>query len=234
MTVRVRNLFLVAVAVFFVFQTGCANLEFAPHDPYPYWYYPKELPEAGRAVEAARQAGKDKECPDEFKAAEDLKNKAYEVYATCKTKDAIAMAKEATAKANALCPKKAAEEKVVKEKAVKVIDRLTLSVHFAFNKATIRKSDEKELKKAIAFIRKYPGYKVKLEGHTDGIGSDEYNQRLSVRRAEAVKNYLIKAGAVSADRITAEGFGKTRPVASNKTKQGRAKNRRTEILILAD
>jgi outer membrane protein OmpA-like peptidoglycan-associated protein len=221
---RLRSLFLVIAVAFLAFQVGCANMEFAPKDPYPYWYYPKELPEAGRAVEAARQAGKDKECPAEFKAVEDLKNKAYEVYVTCKTQEAIAMAKDATAKANALCPKKKGE----------VIDRLTVSVHFAFDKATIRKSDEKELKKAIAFLKKYPGYKVKLEGHTDAIGTDEYNQRLSERRAAAVKDYLIGKGAVGKDKITAIGHGETRPVASNNTKEGRAKNRRTEILILAD
>jgi len=220
MSVRVRSLVVVAAAVFFMFQVGCANMEFAPQDPYPYWYYPKELPEASRAVEAARQAGKNKTCPVEFKATEDAKNKAYEVYASCRTQDAISMAKDATAKANALCSK--------------VIDRLTVSVHFAFDKATIRKGDEKELRKAIAFIKKYAGYRVKLEGHTDGIGTDEYNQRLSVRRADAVKNYLIKAGTVGKDKITAEGFGKSRPVASNKTKEGRAENRRTEILIMAD
>ena len=224
---RLRNLFLVVAAVFVAFQVGCANMEFAPQDPYPYWYYPKELPEAARAVEAARQAGKDKKCPVEFKAAEDLKNKAYVVYATCKTQDAIAMAKDATAKANALCPAKP-------QKAEQVIDRLTVSVHFAFDKATIRKSDEKELRKAIAFIKKYPGYKVKLEGHTDSVGTEEYNLRLSDRRAEAVKNYLIKAGAVGKESITSVGYGETKPVASNKTKAGRAKNRRTEILIMAN
>ena len=78
---------------------GCAGKEFAPKDPYTYWYYHRELPEADRAVEAARQAGKDKVCPEEFKAAEDLKNKAYKEYAACHTDKAIAMANEATAKA---------------------------------------------------------------------------------------------------------------------------------------
>ncbi|HYA31211.1 MAG TPA: OmpA family protein [Thermodesulfovibrionales bacterium] len=221
---RLRSLFCAVVVLFFAFQAGCANMEFAPQDPYPYWYYPKELPEAGRAVEAARLEGKDKKCPAEFKAAEDLKNKAYEVYVSCRTQEAIAMAMEATAKAKALCPGK-------KER---VIDKLTLRVHFAFDKSLIRAGDEKELKKAIAFIKKYPGYKVKLEGHTDGIGTDKYNQRLSERRAEAVKNYLVSQGAARKDKISTVGYGKTKPVASNDTKEGRAKNRRTEVLILSD
>src|SRR3990172_12886956 len=90
------------------FLVGCASLglEYAPKRNY--LYYHKELPAAERAVEAARQAGKDTECPDEFKAVEKLKNDAYEVYWACRTNEAIAMANEAAIRANALCPKKVA------------------------------------------------------------------------------------------------------------------------------
>ena len=80
---------------------GCAGMEVAPDGI----WYPKELPDAGRAVEAARKAGKDKECPDEFKAAEKMKNDAYLVYWSCRTKEGIAMANEAANRANALCPR---------------------------------------------------------------------------------------------------------------------------------
>ena len=103
--ITAKRVLMVVIAVFSLsVMFGCAGREFAPKDPYTYWYYHKELPEADRAVEAARQAGKDRECPEEFKAAEDLKNKAYKVYAACRTEEAIAMAREATAKAKALCP----------------------------------------------------------------------------------------------------------------------------------
>src|SRR5208337_1438020 len=81
------------VLVLMGFMQGCSDMEFAHKSPYPYVVYNKELPEADRAVEAARQSGKDKECPDEFKAAEDLKNRAYELYAACHKDEAIAMAK---------------------------------------------------------------------------------------------------------------------------------------------
>ncbi|MFH1702371.1 MAG: hypothetical protein ABIB41_02915, partial [Nitrospirota bacterium] len=103
--ITARRVLIVVIAVFSLsLMIGCAGREYAHKDPYPYMYYHKELPEADRAVDAARQAGKDRECPVEFKAAEDLKNKAYEIYAQCRTDEAIAMAREATAKANALCP----------------------------------------------------------------------------------------------------------------------------------
>jgi OOP family OmpA-OmpF porin len=80
-------------------------LEYAPKKNI--MYYHEELPAADRAVEAARAAGKDKECPAEFQEAEKAKNDAYDIYWSCRTQEGIAKANEATAKANALCPKKA-------------------------------------------------------------------------------------------------------------------------------
>src|SRR3970040_2069528 len=78
---------------------GCAGMEYAPRRDV--MYYHKELPAADRAVEAARAAGKDKECPTEFAAAEKMKNDAYAVYWACHTEEGIAKANEATALANA-------------------------------------------------------------------------------------------------------------------------------------
>jgi OOP family OmpA-OmpF porin len=68
-------------------------------------------------------------------------------------------------------------------------------------------------------------------GHTDSIGTDEYNQKLSVRRAESVKAYLVSKG-VEQNRVYTEGKGKKQPVATNKTKEGRQKNRRVEIEVI--
>jgi OOP family OmpA-OmpF porin len=72
--------------------------------------------------------------------------------------------------------------------------------------------------------------KIVVEGHTDSIGSDAYNMKLSRQRAEAVKRYLVGHGT-AASRITTEGFGKGQPVASNATAEGRAQNRRVEIHV---
>ncbi len=118
--------------------------------------------------------------------------------------------------------------------APKVIDRLTLQVLFDVDKSTITEAGKMELQKAVAFVKKYPGAKIEVEGHTDSTGTDAYNQKLSERRASAVKDYLIKEAGVDSSRITAVGYGKTRPIADNKTAAGRAKNRRVEILILSD
>jgi len=75
-----------------------------------------------------------------------------------------------------------------------------------------------------------PTLKLKIEGHTDNAGNDDANMKLSEDRAEAVKTYLVSKG-ISADRITAEGFGETMPIADNGTAAGRTKNRRVEIKV---
>ena len=115
--------------------------------------------------------------------------------------------------------------------ARKVIDRMTIRVNFDFDKSTIRKADIADLEKAVAFVKKYPDSKVSVEGHTDSKGTDKYNLKLSQRRADAVKKYLVDKGE-KADRITAEGKGEAYPIADNKTEKGRFENRRVEVLII--
>jgi OOP family OmpA-OmpF porin len=91
--------------LFAVFLFGCAGRVYAPKNGI--MYYHKELPDADRAIEAARSAGKDKECPAEFQSAAKMRDEAYKIYWACRTQEAIAKANEAAAKANGLCPKKA-------------------------------------------------------------------------------------------------------------------------------
>jgi OmpA-OmpF porin, OOP family len=285
--------------------------------------YPKELVTANSAVEAAKAAGKNTQCPDEFAAAQNLKDEAYRVCTPCDTAKAIALANEATLKANALCsakpaavakaevrpataqapapaPAPAAPAATVSLSAspssiqqgqcanlawsssnatsvtidqgvgrvdsngskqvcptsttrygitavgdggskdasttlvvTHVVDKMALHVNFDFNKATIRKPDDADLQKAIAFIKKYPGFQVSLVGFTDSVGSDAYNLKLSEKRAEAVKDYLVKHG-VDGSKISTSGRGKADPVGDNKTEKGRFENRRVEVQILSE
>jgi len=103
-------------------------------------------------------------------------------------------------------------------------------VHFDFDKATIRADARPVLDEAIATLKQEGGIAVIAEGHTDSVGSDAYNMKLSQRRAKAVRDYLVAAG-ISARRISAEGFGESQPVASNDTADGRAQNRRVELRV---
>jgi outer membrane protein OmpA-like peptidoglycan-associated protein len=113
-----------------------------------------------------------------------------------------------------------------------LIDRMTLHVNFDFDKTVIKKYDAEELQRAIRFVKKYPHTLVKVEGHTDSIGTEKYNQALSERRAEAVMNFLVKVGGVDPTTISTVGYGELKPIATNETAEGRAENRRAELLIL--
>ena len=104
-------------------------------------------------------------------------------------------------------------------------------VNFDFDKATIRPEGKAILNGAAALLQKHNRVVVEVAGHTDSIGSEEYNQGLSERRANAVKDYLVAQG-VTATRLTARGYGELRPIASNDTEEGRAENRRVELIVL--
>jgi OOP family OmpA-OmpF porin len=103
-------------------------------------------------------------------------------------------------------------------------------VLFDFDKTAIKPDGAKILDRLVAFLKENPDKRVDLEGHTDWIGTDKYNQGLSERRANSVKSHLTKNG-VNASRIAMRGFGKTKPIADNKTSDGRAKNRRVEVKV---
>ncbi len=129
--------------------------------------------------------------------------------------------RKAGVEANNGCP----EEK--KEEVPVYFDRV---VHFNFGKSYIRKADIKILNEVVDKMKEDTSLTAKVSGHTDWIGGDAMNQRLSERRAKAVKKYLVSKG-VDANRILTEGFGEASPVATNETAKGRAENRRAEIRI---
>ena len=104
-------------------------------------------------------------------------------------------------------------------------------IHFDFDKSTLKPEAMVVLNEAAALLSKHDRVVVEIAGHTDSRGSDKYNQGLSERRANAVKDYLTSKG-VKASRLTAKGYGESRPVASNDTDAGRAENRRVEMIIL--
>jgi OOP family OmpA-OmpF porin len=118
--------------------------------------------------------------------------------------------------------------------APKPIERLTIRINFDFDKADIRPADVPELQKALDFVKRNAAYKISIEGHTDGRGSVGYNQRLSLRRATAVKTWLVQHGATNPERMTPSGFGKSRPIASNDTDAGRFQNRRVELIAISE
>ena len=104
------------------------------------------------------------------------------------------------------------------------------NVLFDFDKTAIKPDAAKILDRLVTFLKQNTDKRVDLEGHTDSVGTDQYNQGLSERRAASVRDYVVKKG-VEGSRITARGYGEAKPIADNNTEQGRAKNRRVEVKI---
>ncbi|MFW5974927.1 MAG: OmpA family protein, partial [Bacteroidota bacterium] len=115
--------------------------------------------------------------------------------------------------------------------SIKASSRLD-NLFFVFDSDSIRQESVPELKQLKEFMDTNPHVEIRIEGHTDNTGEEEYNKRLSQKRAEAVKAYL-KENGIEEDRLSTKGFGESKPVADNSTEQGRARNRRTEIQITA-
>jgi OOP family OmpA-OmpF porin len=114
------------------------------------------------------------------------------------------------------------------EAAIVEKGRVTLKVKFDFDKAVVKKNYHEEIARLAAVLKKYPDLRIAIEGHTDNVGGAAYNEKLSQRRADAVKNVLTTKFGVKEFRMETKGYGQTRPIGSNATKEGRRMNRRVE------
>ena len=206
----------------------------------------KSEAEAKAAEEAKRQA--------ELTAAKEAQTKAETEAAAAKAKaEADAAAARAKAEADALRAKEEAAQaeaersrKAAAELRAQLLDQFNRvletrdtprglvvnmgDVLFDFGKYNLRSEAREKLAKLSGIILAHPGLKLAVEGHTDSVGSDESNQKLSQQRADTVRSYLIEQGLQDAS-VLSMGFGKTSPVAGNDTPAGRQKNRRVEIVV---
>ncbi|MCB4798182.1 OmpA family protein [Neotamlana laminarinivorans] len=126
--------------------------------------------------------------------------------------------------ANAGCPE-------VTEEVQKTLNEYAKTILFDTGKATIKSQSEAVLGDIIGILKEYPTAKFTVEGHTDSVGSEKLNQRLSDSRANSVKEYLVSHG-IDAFRLSALGYGESKPIDTNKTRAGRANNRRVEINLV--
>jgi outer membrane protein OmpA-like peptidoglycan-associated protein len=110
---------------------------------------------------------------------------------------------------------------------------LSEKILFDFDKSDLTGNAQGNLDKIITVLHKYPDTDIEIQGHTDNVGSDSYNQGLSVKRAKSVYKYF-KLKDIAASRLTTRGFGEEAPKYSNETEDGRAQNRRVEFLITAN
>jgi outer membrane protein OmpA-like peptidoglycan-associated protein len=178
--------------------------------------YPSDFDETEAAINKAEQSPGAKACPEKLAQAKELAKKGVEAYWACRTKEGLAMLAQA--------------RQLAKEAEMCQTITLTGGVHFAFDSAELTAAGRAVLDKHLGNLKENPNMKVELAGHTCSIGSEAYNQGLSERRAKSVYNYLA-ANGIDAGRMTTVGYGETRPIASNATEEGRALNRRVEVII---
>lgn len=114
----------------------------------------------------------------------------------------------------------------------KVVETIDLRLEFDFDKATIRPVYHERLKEVADYMKRHEDVDAMIEGHTDSIGTAEYNKTLSQRRANSVRQYIIDKFDISPSRISAKGYGESRPIATNETEEGRQRNRRVIAIFV--
>ncbi|SFP47576.1 OmpA family protein [Pseudomonas borbori] len=132
----------------------------------------------------------------------------------------------------AAAPEPMPEPAPVAEEPAQVV-RVELDVKFDFDKAQVKEESYGDIKNLADFMNQYPQTSTTVEGHTDSVGTDAYNQQLSEKRASAVREVLVNQYGVEGQRVNAAGYGETQPVADNATESGRAINRRVEAQVEA-
>jgi len=217
-----------------------SEYEVAQSDPAVVKYAPIELKAAGDAIASAANALKEHEKEPQVEHLSYLAKQKVEIAReTARLKVAEEQIKTAGAdRDKVLLQARTAEaDRLRSELNAKQTDRgmtITLGdVLFDTGKARLKSGSERSLQKLAQFLSENPQRHVAIEGFTDNVGGDDFNQELSERRADAVRDALVGMG-VSNDRISTKGYGKAFPVAGNEAAAGRQLNRRVEIVIASD
>lgn len=240
------KLFFVACVLFFV-MVGCAQtIHFGVPDKA--LTAPAEFEQTEAAIASAERSEGAKYCPEKIAAANALGKKAAEIYWACHTSEALVLLAEASklAKEAESCQP---PEKVTPPPPTPTPTPIPTptppptpapapapkqpinypSGHFDFDKSDLTPETREELDRVAKIMQNNPDAVLELQGHTDSIGSEEYNKGLGDRRAEAVFDYLNSKG-INPNRLKTVSFGEGKPVASNATDAGRAMNRRVDLV----
>lgn len=128
------------------------------------------------------------------------------------------------------CPDSPAD-KPVDADGCTIVSVVLENVQFESNSSELAAGSSEELDKAVDAMNKYDQIRIEIQAHTDNMGEESYNQYLSEQRANSVRDYMIGKG-IAADRMVAKGYGESKPIADNSTRDGRAENRRVELKII--
>jgi OOP family OmpA-OmpF porin len=192
--------------------------------------------ETEQAIAHAESSEGAKYCPDKLVKARQLAHDGAAIYWTCKTDEAARLMAEARrlAKESEGCGPGAAVTPaplpmVEGGQPAKVC--MPLNIKFQIDSAEILPDYDLDISKVADFMKKYPDTVAVIEGHTDNVGTEEHNLKLSQSRAESVVNRLTEKYGIERSRLSAKGYGMSRPIADNSSDEGRQKNRRIEAVI---
>jgi len=229
----------VPVAVVLFLATSCTTYHFGVKDRAA--HVPDDFGQTEATIAQAEQSAGARYCPDKIAKAKELAKQGAEAYWACLDDEAARLMSEARklAKEAEGCgpapvakpappapPAPAPKPAPVPEKVC-----MTLKIEFDFNKADIKPKYHNVIAKVADFLKEHPETTAVIEGHTDNRGTYDYNIKLSERRAESVRKYLVEKFGIAPERLTTKGYGYTKPVASNKTAEGRQRNRRIDAMI---
>jgi OOP family OmpA-OmpF porin len=204
---------------------------------------PDDFGETEVAIAHAEQSQGAQYCPDKIAKAKELARQGAEVYWACQNTEssrllaeARRMAGEAERCGPAAAAAPATEAPIEPLPAAEPTPErmkycISLNIEFDIDKSDIRPQYHDEVAKVGDFMKKYPTTTAVIEGYTDEVGGDDYNMRLSQRRAESVVKYLEDNFGIDPSRLSAKGFGETAPTATNATDAGKQKNRRINAII---
>ena len=207
---------------------------------------PSEFDETEAAVARAERSPGAAYCPEKIAKAKELGKKGVETYWICRTGEAMGLLAEARQLAKeaegcqpppkpappapappAPAPPAPAPPAPAPKPAL-VLD----SIYFAPNKTNISPFAAKALDRSGTILKENPQIKVEISGHTDPAGPEKVNQKMSEKRAQSAKKYLMDKFGIAENRLVTKGYGSTKPVADNKAEEGRSKNRRAEFRII--
>ncbi len=230
-----RVFYLTGVVLAFFLGTSCTpTYHFGVLDRA--YQVPDEFGQTEAIIAQAEKSEGANYCPEKIAKAKDLGRQAAETYWACNNVEAmnlLAQARQLAKEAEACGPPPVEAKPAPPPAPAPPPEKLcmTLDIQFDFDKADVKEQYYPSIEEAANFMKDNPEATAVIEGHTDNVGKYEYNIKLSDRRADNVKKIMVEKYGIDASRLTTKGYGYTKPIASNKTAEGRQKNRRVDAVI---
>lgn len=222
-----NNLQLSGLMVMILFlATSCVTYHFGVMDKAA--GVPADFGQTEAAIAQAEQSPGAKYCPEKIASAKELAKQGAEAYWACRNDESarlLAQARQLASDAERCGPQAEAPQK----QAIQVC--IILNVQFDIDRSDVKPQYHDDIARVSDFMKKHPTATAVIEGNTDYVGTEEYNLALSLRRAESVVKYLVDNFGIEPSRLSAKGYGKSRPVADNTTEEGRIKNRHIDAII---